>query len=289
MLAVGELNLQEIAWNGVRMIIPACWETRVSAPYHLVFEDDFRPVLQLRWHRHSGHSRKEVEKMAAAFTDRDETAIVSGAPAFEWRQLEERFQRVACSGNRDGTITAGIFACPQCHTLFQFQIFAGDKPTVESIGDCLATLSCHGHAEVLWRIQDFSLSTPQSFRLTDYSFMAGLTRLAFAAGHLTLETCKLAPADARLNTQSLAEILLSLTAIPDLTTYVDTERKSCDGFRSPGIAGRMLLRLSRVKPFVQAKIWHDSLHNRLLAIVLTGSRPIPGSLLPTLAENYAIV
>jgi hypothetical protein len=289
MRAVGEINLEEIGWNGVRMTIPACWETRVSAPCHLIFEDEFLPVLQLRWHRHSGHSRKEVKKMAAAFTDRDETAVASGAPAFEWRQLEERFQKVACSGNRDGTATAGIFGCPQCHTLFQFQIFSGDKATVESIGDCLATLSCHGHGETLWRLQDFSLNTPQSFRLTDYSFLAGLTRLAFAAGHLTLETCKLAPADARLNKQSLAEILLTLTAIPDLTLQADQERESCEGLRSPGIAGWMLLRLRRAKPFVRAKIWHDRSHNRLLAVVLTDSRPIPGTLLSTLAESYEVI
>jgi hypothetical protein len=289
MRAGSDNNLATIAWNGVRMTIPACWETRVSAPCHLIFEDEFLPVLQLRWHRHSGQSRKEVEKMAAAFTGRDETAVASGSPAFEWRQLEKRFQRVACSGNRDGTATAGIFGCPRCHTLFQFQIFSSGKATATSIGDCLATLACHGHAETLWRLQDFSLSTPQSFRLADYSFLAGLTRLAFTADHLNLETCKLAPADDRLNRQSLAEILLALTATPDLIIREHTERESCEGFRSPGIAGRMLLRLRRAKPFVQAKIWHDRSHNRLLAVVLTDSRPIPGTLLSTLAESYEVI
>lgn len=289
MRAGSDNDLATIAWNGVRITIPACWETRVTAPCHLVFEDEYLPVLQLRWHRQAGHSRKEVEKMAAAFTGRDETAVADGAVAAEWRQLEERFQRIACSGNKTGTVTAGIFACPQCHTLFQFQIFSGDQPTVKSIVDCLANLSCHGHAEALWRIQDFSLSTPLSFRLTDYSFLAGLTRLAFAADSLTLETCKLTPADARLETQSLAEILLTLTAILDLTIHDDPERESCEGFRSPGIAGRMLLRLRRAKPYVRAKIRHDRPHNRLLAVVLAGSRPIPDTLLPTLIENYAII
>lgn len=282
-------HLKSIGWNGVRMAIPASWETRVTESCQLVFEDEFQPILQLRWYRRAGHWPKELRKIAAAFPDRAETAVAKGVIDSLWLPLEERFQRVASSGSEDGTMTAGIFSCPQCHTLFQFQIHPGNTRTIESSVDCLATLSCHGHAETLWCIQDFSLSTPKPFQLTDYSFLAGLTRLALAADRLTLETCKLAPADVRLSRQSLGEILLALTAIPDLEIRDDAERESCEGSRSPGIAGRMLLRLRRAKPFVQAKIWHDRAHNRLLAVVLTGSRPIPDTLLPALAGNYAIV
>ncbi len=281
-----------IGWNGVRITIPACWETRVKEPRHLIFEDEFQPMLQLRWDTIRS-SPKDVQRIAAAFTERAETVILADALPPEWRRLEKKFQILACSGNREGTPTGGLFRCPQCHALFQFQVFPDHIPghvaVTTSASDCLTTLSCHGHPEPLWRIRDFSLIAPQPFCFTDSSFMAGLTRLSFRAGPLTLDTCTLAPADVRLSRQPLAEILLILTATPDLEIRESEDHQTCEGFRSPGIAGRILLRMRRCNPFVRAKIWHDRPHNRLLALVLTGSRPIPNDLLPTLAGNYAIV
>lgn len=277
-----------IGWNGVRLTVPAMWETRVNAPCHLIFEDEFLPILQLRWDTiHS--SPKDLQQIAAAFAERAETVILAEELAPEWRQLKNKFQILTCSGDKEGTPTGGLFRCPQCHALFQFQVFPDHMPVTTLTSDCLATLSCHGHREALWRVQDFSLITPQSFGFTGSSFMAGLTRLSFRAGNLTLDTCTLAPADVRLSRQSLAEILLILTATPDLKIRNTENRQTCEGFRSPGIAGRTLLRLRRCKPYVRAKIWHDRPHNRLLALVLTGSRPIPGDILPTLARSYAII
>lgn len=288
MQAGGDKHTKMIGWNGVRIVIPARWETLVNAPCHLVFEDEFLPILQLRWDT-IRKSPKDLLQITAAFAERAETIIPAGELTPEWRLLEARFQILACSGDKEGTPTGGLFCCPHCHTLFQFQVFPNHTPVATLVSDCLATLSCHGHAEALWRIQDFSLITPQPFCFTDCSFMAGLTRLSFRAGHLTLDTCTLAPADVRLSRQSLAEMLLALTATPDLEIQETDNHQSIEGFRSPGLAGRMLLRMRRCKPYVRARIWHDLPHNRLLALVLTGSRPIPDDILPTLAGSYAIV
>ncbi|KJR99924.1 MAG: hypothetical protein VR65_14805 [Desulfobulbaceae bacterium BRH_c16a] len=283
-----------IAWNGVRLVIPEFWETRVAAPCHLVFEEEFQPLLQLRWQKKTDNSPKNLQQIISAFSEQAETVIATGELTGQWLQHESKFEIFACSGDKNGTLSGGIFCCPKCHTLFQFQIFTDTQPvrrqaSGNAIVNCLATLSCHGHREELWRIQDFSLSTPPAFSLTDYSFGAGLTRLSFHTHDLKLDTCKLAPADVRLSRQSLAEILLTLTAAPDLEIRESPDTESCEGFRTPGITSRVLLRMRRNKPFVRAGIRHDSTHNRLLALVITGSRPIPGDMLPTLAGNYAIV
>ena len=293
-----------IAWNGVRLSIPNRWEPRVAAPCHLIFEAEFQPLLQLRWYRQSGQAGRsgrspaEAQRLAAALAKQNEMIGQKNAGcdlAAPWRQLESRFHILAFSASCEETPSGGVFSCPHCHTLFHFQVFpdkmaAGAMGSVgKAIAESLTTLSCHDHDEDLYRIQDFSLGLPPGFCLTDYAFAPGLTRLSFAAGQLRLEAARLAPADERLRRQSLAEILLAQAGVADLQIRETGEQNSCEGFRDPSIFRRLLLRLRRDRPFVRARISHDPSHNRLLSLILSGSRPLPAGLLPEIAEGYAIV
>ena len=140
------------------------------------------------------------------------------------------------------------------------------------MNSCLTTLSCPSHSGSLWCIQDFSLAIPVSFTLKDYTFGAGLTRLSFTSADLFLQTCKLGPADKRLAQQSLAEILITLSDADDLDILTE-ENNSCSGYRNPTIPRQILFRLRRQKPFIRAKIWHDTENNRLLAVVLSSQPP----------------
>ena len=278
-----------IAWNGIRFSTPAVWETRVNEACHLIIENQFEPVLQLRWNKKKHYSPREVRRITATFTAQAQGILSVAEISQQWLPFIEKYQPIVCSRDEEGNFSGGVFSCSHCQTLFQFQIFCHHQPMAQQISRCLATLSCHGQQENLWRIQDFSLISPPSFALTHYSFKAGMTRLAFCKGYLELEVCKMAPADARLSRQSLAEILCSLTGAPELTVQEDQHKDICEGLRNPGIIDRFLLRMRRHKPFIQAKIWHSRTHNRLLALSLAGSRPIPSDILPTLAANYEIV
>lgn len=291
-----------IAWNGIRLAVPRHWEGRVAAARHLVFESGFKPLLQLRWYQQGsqrGPSPGESQRLAAALAGQGEMiGPPCGNGAGDWhqlrRQLETRFHLLAMSPGREKVPPGGVFSCPGCQTIFHFQLFPdqhgkGDIGATGEAAACLATLSCHDHAEDLYRIQDFSLSLPPGFDLTDYSFAPGLTRLSFTAGGLQLQAGRLAPADERLQHQSLAAILLAQTGIPDLQLRETAEPDACEGFRQPTLFRRLLLRLRRDRPYVRARIGHDRLHNRLLTLILSGSRPLPAGLLPELAESYAII
>ena len=292
-----------LAWNGIRLSIPGHWEARVAAPCHLIFEAEFQPLLQLRWYQQSSKAPAESQRLAAALAKQGDMVEPKSAGSEKsnwtapWRQLESKFQVLAFSAGREKTPSGGAFSCPHCHTLVHFQTFpdktmdtTGDIGTIgKTIAEALATISCHDHDEDLYRIQDFSLSLPPGFRLMDYSFASGLTRLSFAAGQLRLTAARLAPADERLKHQSLAEILLAQTDVADLQIRDTGEENSCEGFRDPAIFRRLLLRLRRDRPFVRARIGHDPLHNRLLSLILSGSRPLPAGLLPEIAATYAIV
>lgn len=277
-----------IAWNGVRISIPDRWEPRVAGASYLIFEEDFQPLLQLRWYKQSSQSSKESQRLAAALAKEGETIGEKSKCSAPWRQLASKVQVLAFSAGRDGTPSGGVFSCPHCFTLFHFQVLADTMAMGSAIAETLHTLSCHDHEDDLWRIQDFSLSLPPGFHLTEYSFASGLTRLSFMAGKLRLDAARLAPADERLKQQSLDEILFTLTAVADLIVPEPKDQNSREGFRHPGIFNRLLLRLRRERPFVRAKITHDTVHNRLLSLILSGSRPLPAGLLPELAENYAI-
>ncbi len=278
-----------LAWNGVRLSIAASWEPRVAGPRHLILEEDFQPLLQLRWYKASDGSSRESMGLAAALAKQGETAGMQSDWSTPWRQLESMFQVHAFAAGKDGTPSGGAFSCPQCHTIFHFQLFPDKLIVGRAIAESLATLSCHDHDDDLWRIQDFSLSLPPGFDLVDYSFAAGLTRLSFRAGKLHLAAARLAPADERLKHQSLAGILLAQAGVDGLQIRAEDDPNTCEAFRIPHFFNRLVLRLRGDRPFVQARICHDPACNRLLSLILSGTRPLPAGLLEEIAEHYATV
>ncbi len=278
-----------IAWNGVSLRIPAAWDLRVSGLCHLVFEKDFEPQLQIRWEKPSRKNPQYLQNKLTGFNGQSTSIIPHADLPAKWQKLKEKFGWVNTYREAGGTIEGGICSCKSCNTVLLFQLLSRAPALPEEVGDCLESLSCHGHQETLWRVQDFSLITPPTFKLKDYTFGAGLTRLSFFSGVLFLQTCKLAPADTRLSQQSLEEILLALTGTSVMEVHNDEDKQYCEGYRSPSIAKQIVFRLRREKPFLLAKIWHDRVSNRLLAVVLSSKRPIPQTTAESLYKHYEIV
>ncbi len=287
-MALDDTPTRLVAWNGLRLSPPATWEPRVVGARHLVFEEDFQPRLELRWQKRVAASDEELHRLAAGLAGPAGTVGFGAGVPGPWRAINQHYQLYLSRQGGDEIVVGGVFFCRTCQTLVQFQVFHVHHPGQE-VGRWLATLSCHGDRESLWRIQDFSLVTPPAFALTEFNFAAGLSRLSFTDRDLRLDTCKLAPADIRLRHHTLAEILLTLCGAGDLVTRPREDGKSCEAMRTPGIAGRMLLRFRRQKPYLRALIRHDDATNRILAVILTATRRIPPDLLPSLCNRYEIV
>lgn len=278
-----------VAWNGLRFSPPATWQPRVLGSRHLVFEEDFQPRLQLRWQTKAKATDGDLHRLAAGLAGPAGSVGLGAGLAGPGLAIDQNYQLFLSLQGGDQDVAGGVGFCRTCHTLLQFQVFHGNHRSRREVGRWLATLTCHGEQESLWRIQDFSLVTPAAFALTDFNFAAGLTRLSFANGDLHLETCKLAPADIRLRHHSLAEILLTLCGAGDLVTWQDEGGKFCEATRTPGIAGRVLLRLRRQRPFLRALIRHDTATNRILAVILSANHRIPPELFLSLCNRYEIV
>lgn len=281
-------NNRHIAWNGVRLDIPYGWDARVSGQRHLIFEKDFEPQLQIRWEKVEKNKPTALAGRLRQFAGQMGSLIADDNFPPELQQLKNTFDLVTCYQGESGKVSGGIFLCTGAHTLVLFHLLFTDPRLLKEVNISLATLSCPIHSETLWRVQDFSLTIPVSFTLKDYTFGAGLTRLSFSSPDLFLQTCKLGPADNRLEQQSLAEILVTLTGTPDLL-LVTEEDCSCIGHRSPTIPKQVFFRLRREKPFIKAKIWHDPGNNRLLAVVLSSNRPIPVASIQNICSRYEIV
>ena len=275
-----------LAWNDLRISLPTTWEPRVAGPCHLIFEKDFQPRLQIRWQKNDYVAGAVLERITQELADAGGAFPSTGESAAEWLRVSEKFCARIRLDKTSGALTGGVLYCRECFTLIHFQVFPDNDPSYREAMRCLATISCH-EEESLWRIDDFSLITPPSFTLTDYTFAAGLTRLAFTDGAVNLQACKLGPADIRLQEQNLAQILQTLSGIEDLTLHESTDCLA--GSRNPGFAGRLLFRLRRKKPFIAATIRHDKSNNRLLALILSGNRHIPDTLLHSLSNHYAII
>ncbi len=291
MTAEKKMQDRQIGWNGIRLTVPAAWETRLGGHNHLIFEADFSPLLEIRWQksskRKSSRSQsifKRIKKTVTALHEKD--------LPLEWSFLEDRYYVNCYSKLNDLSFDTGVCVCRQCQTLLLFQLSSQEKKNGQLLVNCLKSLSCH-HCEAddptFWSLQDFQLKLPPSYSLIDYSFAPGLTRISFRSRHIVLHTCKLAPADARLTSQPLEKILKSLADIPDLPVQFGKNENICMGHRTPTIGRQLILRFKRIKPFVLAEIRHDSANNRLLAIILESLRPIPPETSQSIYNNYEII
>ena len=278
-----------LAWNGLQISHPSTWEPRVTGLCHLIFEEDFQPRLQLRWQKNAKADVTNLELLATKLTGSAGFIFQAEALPPEWRALREKFQLLTCSQRATGAMAGGVLYCQECMTLIYFQVFPGRSESSSEVARSLTTLSCHGQQELMWRIDDFSLVTPSSFILSDYTFAAGLTRLSFVSGNLRLQTCKLAPADIRLRQQTLGQILTALAGAKGLHLHPDRTGHSCEGSRTPSLPHRLLHMLRRDRPYIKAHIRHDEEKNRLLTVILSGNHPIPETLLQTLCNHHEIV
>lgn len=279
-----------VGWNGIRLVPHRSWETHIGGQNHLIFEKDFTPLLEIRWQK-TVKKNKDRSKAILKRIEKADGALHKKRLPPEWSFLKENYN-VTCYGRLQNLpFDTGLSVCKHCQTTLLFKLSNQTKESAQLLKNCLKTISCHRAEDEpeLWSIQDFQLWLPADYSLIDYSLAAGLTRISFSHKKIILHTCKLAPADTRLTSQPLEEILRSLTGIPDLLIQTSKKGKICDGQRTPTIPRQIALRFQRKKPFVISKIRHDMASNRLLAVVIESIRPISPQTIQTISDNYEII
>ena len=278
-----------IAWNGIRLEVPAHWEAIVSGPKQLVFEDDFTPVFQIRWQHLGGLDPNKWNKTSDLCWQQLAVESHPSRLPVELTQLADNFTHVRYYQGSQPLATGGICYCKDSQTLVFFQLLNKKRLHWHETAKALCSLYSHGLNTSLWRIQDISLQLPSGHLLHNYSFKAGLTRISFTAGHCNLQFCKLSQAERRLAAQSLPQILQTLSGTTDLKIVTDSSNTVCSGQRTPSVVQQVLFRMRKDKPFIQAKIWKVAERDRLLISIASSTHPLLETDLSTYYENFKLV
>ncbi len=281
-----------ISWNGLQCALPRSWEVIVSGPCHLLIEHDFHPVMELRWEQAGDNINTDIfEIIRRSFAKTTDTVITKVVLPKEFSPLTQQYTLIPVSWEPGNRLNGLLWQCSLCGTVIFCNIAAHPNISWAQLEPVLNSICCHSESDeaAFWSIQDFQLHIPRSFSFSDYTFAAGLSRLAFHGDDLDLQLCRLAPAAERLSGNSLSQLLSTLQGDlvnEEILTNTATlhERKN-----APHTAHQLLTRLRRRNPFCWGRIWHNEKANRILAVTAESKRPIDLKTVHSISSRYEIV
>lgn len=282
---------RRIGWNGLTLTLPISWEVIVSGESHLLIEHDFKPVAEIRWEKVEEWSQDnifETIRRSFATSEKDVQRISLPKP---YAALAHQHRAAGFSWNGEKQLSGLLWQCAICDTVVFCHLFRHPETGSAEVASMLESVHCHldNGAQPFWSIQDIHLTLPRSFRFSDYTFAAGLSRLAFNDGDLYLQFCRLAPAVKRLEKNPLVQLLDTLQGglVPEEILADSPQIYECRN--RPSASQRLLTRLRRQRPFRWGRIWHDAPHNRLLSVTAESVRPIDLNTVHRICAHYEII
>ncbi len=273
------------------MSLPAGCDVIVSAPRHLLIEQEFKPVAEIRWEP-GGHSIESILKAVRKSTSKlshDTLCEIPLPDAFKCLTDDRHAKGLSWTGEKK--LDCLFWKCKRTDTTLICQIFRQNKVTPSSLVDFLISIKFTEpeNGNQIWSVQDFKLTIPADFQLKDYTFAPGLTRLAFHNHDMNVNICRLAPARERLAAHPLKEILHTLQGKVKTTDVLENTPDVYESGNFPTLWQQLRVRLQRNKPFQWGKIWHLEKHNRILAITAESNRPLELDTVHKISAQYEII
>lgn len=306
-MAIFDTNepFRRIGWNRIQLELPGGWETIVSGDRNLLIEQNFKPLIDLRWEiDHSGRDLAEIfQSIQSLLGNRSGCPVTQMEVPEELEPLESMTQCITfswsatngpeCSDQRKG-VNGVLWRCPDCNTILISQLYKHPKIGLAQLASVLSSIRCHqleadANASSFWSIQDFQLTLPTSCRMSAHSFQAGLTRLTFQEDDMRLHFCRLAPAVQRLQQGSMSQLLTSLLGEDAEYQGLIESSHLYECVSSPPLTQQVLKRLKRQYPFRWGRIWHNEYANRLLSVIAESSRPIDLDKVHKFCDKYEII
>ncbi len=283
------MSWKETGWNGLAFQCPRNWDTIVSGDNHLLFEDNFQPVLEMRWNR-GKEDTTNTEKTILRNLKKDNALFPAKSIPASWQSITDRYSVHLLLKATDEAPSAALLCCRNCGVTILITFFETLPAAHPNIATLFSTLCCHDSADnkTLWAIQDFRLVLSDSYQLTSYNFGAGLTRLTFNKRSLILHICRLAPASQRLQKMDLAELLMVLGDIVVAKETITQTKNMVSHASHPPIYKQILLRMKRKLPFHEMRLRHHPECDRLTGIFLFDKKPIPRESVSPILTHYEI-
>jgi hypothetical protein len=140
------VRTREVGWNGIRLCVPQNWEAIVKEPQSILFEDDFRPQLQLRWEKTGPLKIKDIEKRGQRFWHSPFLQLNHSQLPAPFKALQSKSQTLIFFGEQSkdkGTfchVFGGLRYCPQSETLVVFQFLNNHNSLSTKFADLLKSL-----------------------------------------------------------------------------------------------------------------------------------------------------
>ncbi len=284
-------NLQTIGWNGITLSCPRRWETIITKATHLLFEENFKPVFELRWHEEKRHSERSIKATLHKIAEETGLLVQRDLPP-HWEKLQEHYALKLLADSETKETKAAIMICKECGTTLLLYFFHPQNRLYHrELTQIIHSIHCHQqqkNAETLWAIQDFKVLLPEDFTLSGHNFGAGLTRLSFVRSGLTIHLCRIAGAAQRLERTSMLSLLNLLGDLDISEEQVETHNDAISHCSSPSILQQIRSRLKRKAPFHQVILRHHPEYDRLSGLFFFDKKPIPETLTTSILESYEI-
>ncbi len=280
---------RKICWNGLELKISCQWEAIVLGKSHLLFENDFQPVLELRWNSQKTPSKSDkLSKIIQKLQKELDLPITETSTPMYDKNLPKEFSKTWLTWHADKTISGVILQCHHCGTTLLIRFYHPDNTSQKEIISTLSGIICHRDTIpfTTWAIQDFQIEIPSSYQLENFNLAAGYTNLSFYHDGSTLHICRIAAAQERLLRKPIEEILTTLLTLDQPNFKVGEE--AIEYTRNPSIFRQILMRLKRKKPFCWAKLWHYSECDRLLGVIIESIRPVDVEKILKISHSYVI-
>jgi hypothetical protein len=286
---------KEIAWNGIRFVVPVAWEPSRIGPRHLVIESEAGPAMEIKWGPVKGwFSRSAHLRRLSKLTLARGAALREWAPPQGWLQALTRFECTGFAWEAGGEAAVGaILHCPACHTASVIQFFQSPGRS-RAAGQAVAVLaSLRDHRDdglVAWAVYDILALLPSGFALARHRFEAGRFFLEFRDRRRSIRLFRWAPAAVLLRDRDLsrfAETAAGLDGMEFRATAVQGQPEVEGRERIAGVARRLGSSLG-LCPVRTARIWHVPARNRILGIVVEGRFAIDPSVMETVRGGYGL-
>lgn len=288
---------KEIAWCGVRFKTPADWQLSRIGIRYLALEDEYGPVMEIKWAPVKGKfsQKAHLKKLASLQKKRVRKSIQSKPVSAEWQSALADFETGEFSWQADAICARGlILFCPRCRNATLVQFFQKPSAKDDSVAtEILNTFRDHRtDGQILWAAYDIRALVPEAFGLKHYRFEAGQYELDFANGseHVILQ--RWAPASVLLRSQDLVQFAKTVADFGKTEPVIGSMAGSqtVEWSVSPATARqRWISRFRRKASYYWLGLWHLEAKNRILGVRAEGEKPLDTELLDRILTHYESV
>ncbi|MGL1932609.1 MAG: hypothetical protein OCC45_12760 [Desulfotalea sp.] len=266
--------MNSISWNGLSLELNPHWEGRVQGSKHLIFESDLQPLFEIRWYplAQKPNFQKECSKNG-----------LNIKPAKTPKVLAQLMDDIFCYRQKNDHDFSGCFIYQKEQKyLIHCHLTTNETSKIQAIINHLPSL--HLFADNIWKIQDFTINIPRHWKLDNFNFSPGLTRLQFSKAKTIMHICRLTEAQKRLTNISPEDLLRELAGWQDMQIHYND---SLYAYNKPSILKQLVIRAKRKKPFVEAQLKLTA-NDMILAMVIEDLRPINQEESKNIWQSYAI-